>query len=267
MKLRLAWTKTGDYFDIVSTHPELAEWYATKCKHYNSNFKTNVFSQDPDPQNINATVEKIKNDLVQVNDILKKLRIETIDIPNNFFDQRDLNQLHRHWIHIDQNKPGLDNLLYRIDPKLFDAYNSLNMETHKLESSFNYVLRAVDHWKDPNPFTDHCFVPGIFNVSICYTDHGRNSWEKFINYESKPNDHELSNWQNIGSAISINLIKPYVSEFPKEFLKYCVEHTIKPVYSCIALGNLPDVESLARAREIMNNNLTQQDNYLIITHK
>lgn len=266
MKLTLAWTKTGDCFDIVSVYPELAEWYVNRCKHYHSNFATNIFSQDPTPHDVNASVEKIKSNLARVNDILTKLRIQTIDIPDNFLDQRQLNQLHKQWIYIDQTKPGLDNLLYRIDPTLFDAYNSLNMETHKLEYSFDYTLRATQAWRDTNPFPDHCFVPGVFNVSILYTDHGRNSWEKFINYESQPNDHELSNWQNIGSAISINLVKPYVSEFPREFVEYCAKHTIKPTYSSIALGNLPNIDSLAKARQIMNNNLTQQHNHLIITH-
>jgi len=266
MKLRLAWTKTGDYFDIVATYPELAEWYVSACNRHDNKFHADHFAEDLQFLPCDNLIKLITQNISAVNNCLDKLRMKPIDCPDNFFDQTQLNQLHKNWIHIIQTYPKIEKLLHYFDPNLFDCFHAMNRQIHVLESSFRYTLRSSDSWREANPFPGKFFSPGIYNVVIAYTDHGRNSWEKFVNSEVNPNDHELSQWKNIGACISINLVKPYAQSFPIEFIDYCAQHNIDVAYNQLPLGNLANIEQLARARQMMNNNLTQNNNYLIITH-
>jgi len=264
MKLKLAWTKTGDYFDIVATHPELAEWYVTKCIEHQTQFRNNSFREEHQSRSVDPMIQEIQKNLDNLNVIFKKLKTNEIGKPNNFFDQRQLNQLHKEWIGIDQTYPGIDTLLYKVDSHLFESYHALNRQIHVLENSFRYRLRGIDYWQQPNPFFGQSFPMGVFNVMLDYIDHGRSSWEKFINFELSPNDHELNQWKHFGPAISINLVKPYVQEYPSEFVAYCAQHNIAMTYTQVPLGNVEGLEQLATARAIMNKNLTQPDNYVIL---
>ena len=107
-------------------------------------------------------------------------------------------------------------------------------------------------------------LPGLYNLSITYSDFGRNSWEKFINWDDDgPNDHELSQWQNFGAAIEINLRRPYLARYSDDFLKYCSRNGFDPTYHHMPLGNLPDIETMTLAREVMQRNVYQTGNYLI----
>ena len=103
----------------------------------------------------------------------------------------------------------------------------------------------------------------MYNVALAYADHGRNSYEKWVNFEEQPNDDELSQWNNIGSIISINLVRPYITEHSPAYLRYCEQHRISPSSMYMPLGNLVEIhKTLGAAREIMNRNLKQPNNYL-----
>jgi len=266
MKLKLAWTKTGDAFDIVATHPELAEWYVATSQQHDNRFETNHFAEDRKSSTVDGLMQSIKNNIDKANSLFKKLKIQLLPTALDLFDQRNINRIHNEWVYIQNTYAKIDTLLYKIDPDIFDAFHAINRQLHLLEGSFHYHLRGVDAWREPNPFLNQIFNTGVYNVVLRYSDHGRSSWEKFTVGDPDPNDQELSQWKNIGANISINLVKPYVQPFPTEFLEYCTHHNIKPTHHQLALGNLADISKLTQARTIMNNNLTQQNNYLIISH-
>jgi hypothetical protein len=266
MKLRLTWTKTGDYFDIVAANFELAEWYVDASRRQDNRLETNHYAEEPKSSTVEILTQSIKNNIDYVNVFFKKLKIQLLPTSLNLFDQNNINQIHKEWVYINQIHEKIDILFYKIDPKLFDTFHTINRQLHLLEQSFCYHFRGVNTWREPNPFSNQIFDIGVHNVTLLYCDHGRNAWEKFVVGELNPNDHELSQWKTIGSNVSIKLIKPYVQSFPTEFVEYCANHNIKPVSNQLPLGNLADISQLTQARMVMNNNLTQQDNYLIITH-
>lgn len=264
MTYQLTWTKTGDYFDVDPIDAELSVWFVAQCKLHESGFKTNVLDTDRPTSTAAELVQRITADLTLVNAWLSKLRLPLLEI-ENWFDQTQLNELHKKWIWLLRENPNIDRAMHSIDKLVFHAFHRINRQIHDLESMFVYALRCPSLWREPNPFTDRLFDTGVFNVSILYVDHGRNAKEKFINYDDTPNDHELSSWANIGASIQINLVRPYFDQQPKQFLDYCVQHNITPQDNQLPFGNLIDCKSnLAHARQVMDRNHTLADNYLII---
>lgn len=264
MTYRLTWTSTGDYFDVDPFNAEMSAWFVEQCKVHNSKFTTNVYKTDIEPESANKIMQQSEDDLHSVNMLLGKFQMPLLQI-ENWFDQNQLNQLHKDWIALLRNHPNIETAMFKIDEQVFNAFHRLNRQIHYIERMFTYKIRSIDSWRETNPFTNVDFMPGVFNVSLLYVDHGRSSMEKFINYDDSPNDHELSNWKTIGSALEINLSRPYQSEYPSSFLSYCNTHNIKPIDTKLPFGNLVDCKkNLANARQVMNRNHVLADNYLII---
>jgi hypothetical protein len=265
MNFKIYWTQTGDEFQIDSIDEELTSWYVEQCMIWDSKFTSEVFSEDKKPTNVNGIIDLIRKNVIVVNKTLSKLKLSPLVLPNNFFDQFQINQLHKDWISLIRKHPKLETLLYKIDVKLFDSFHALNRQIHKLEESFCYRLRSRELRREINPFINRLFPTGVFNIELEYVDFGRSSFSKFVNFDPTPNDHELSQWMHIGENISINLVKPYQYEHPPEFITYCVTHSITPVTNKLPLGNLKDVDkTLTYAREVMNKNIILNNNYLRI---
>lgn len=265
MNFKIYWTQTGDEFQIESNDDELTSWYVEQCAIWDSKFTIEVFSEDQQPTNVDGIIDLIRQNVILVNNTLSRLKLSPLVLPNNFFDQFQINQLHKDWISLVRKHPKLENLLYKIDVKLFDSFHALNRQIHKLEESFCYRLRSREPRREINPFTNKLFTPGTYNIELEYVDFGRSSFSKFVNFDLTPNDHELSQWMYIGENISINLVKPYQHEHSSEFITYCAKHSITPVTDKLPLGNLKDVDkTLTYAREVMDRNIILNDNYLRI---
>ena len=256
MNFKLYWTKTGDEFEATAINNGLTQWFIDQCQ--------GQFTVVNDPGT--SAVETIITDIQRVNAALTKLHLPLIELPANTLDQNKINQVHKQWVGIHRTHPNLDTLLYKIDPTLFDSFHATNNKVHEIERSFNYALRTTDFKKHINPFHEQDFAPGVFNISLIYSDFGRNSWEKFVNGDNTPNDAELSQWEYIGEYINIELVRPYTITWPTEFVTWCQQHNIKPVFNKLPLGNIEETQ-LTQAREIMERNFRQSDNYLRITNK
>jgi hypothetical protein len=264
MTYRLTWSQTGDYFDVNPIDAELSAWFVDQCRIHESGFKTNVFATDRQTNTATALIEQSKLDLCAVNGLLDKFQLPLLHI-DDWFDQTQLNQLHKDWIALLRNNANIEHAMFNINEQVFDAFHRINRQVHSIESLFVYEMRCPSLWREPNPFMDRTFDTGVFNVSILYVDHGRNAKEKFVNFDDEPNDHELSPWCNIGANIEINLSRPYFTQQPTEFLDYCAKHGIAAQDDRLPFGNLVDCKSnLANARQVMNRNHILADNYLII---
>ena len=266
MNFRLYWSSTGDSFDVESANDDLCAWVIDRCNEFDSKFTSDIYKQDRHFVPADNVIKDINQKLQNINGTLLKLKIQQLDVPTSFYNQFELNKLHKDWISVLHAYPKIENLLYKIDAALFDDFHSINRLIHQLETSFSYTLRSLTPWREPNPFYAQLITPGVYNLALTYPDHGRNSYEKWVNFEEDPNDEELSQWKNIGSILTINLVRPYQIEYPPAYLKYCEKHNVTPSYMYLPLGNLADIyNTLGTVREIMNRNLKQADNYLRIT--
>jgi len=264
MIFKLYWSDTGDYFDVDAIDVELSDWFVDQCR--DKHFTSDIFQENGKNPVVDKIIAVIDDNIKLINTALSKYRLPKLPAPVNYFDQQQLNQCHKDWIKLLHTYPAVEKLLYKVDQTLFDRFHAINRQIHILESSFRYHVYGVDLWRLPNPFYGKAFPTGEFSLNIRYTDHGRSSFEKWINFDSNPNDDELNQWNSIGASVEIQLGKTYTHNLPNEYLEYCQINNL-PVGGCkLPLGNLTDITTnLTRAREIMNKNIQLENNFLMFS--
>ena len=260
--LQLAWSQTGDYFNVVPENPEFAKWFAIQCADLGNDFSCYSSALVDFP----VLIDQVKNNITDVNLFLKKIKFPCLHIHDDLYCQNNLNSTHKEWISLVRKEPRLDRLLYHDSPELFQKFHDINTLVHKIERSFTYLLKSSPYWRLDNIFKDKLPTIGSYNVSLNYTDWGKSSWHLFTDGVADPNNFELSNWITLGTDIKINLRKPYRYELEKEYLEYCSANQVAPTVKEWPLGNISD-KDLAHARHVMDRNLKITNNTLQIFWK
>jgi hypothetical protein len=256
--LRLTWSQTGDYFDVVPENPNFAAWFVDQCNNFSNDFFCTDMTQSSD-----QLIDQIKDNIVAVNKFLRQIKFAEIPIFDDLCNQHNLNLTHKNWITVVRKEPRIDRLLYKTSPELFDQFHDINFLVHRLEKSFKYKFLNKNPWRVDNKFVQTLPSNGMYNVYVNYTDWGKSSWHKFVDGVDAPNDFELNNWESIGSDISINLVQPYQQVFPPEYLSYCEKNQIGVSVRFWPLGNLVDYPyTMPTVRNIMNKNVNIANNIL-----
>lgn len=265
MYLELAWHQTNDrlFFDIIDQ--DLAEWFVTTSQNLGNQYKLGSEMIDL------LSARKSTDDLIaeeikfvsMVNDQLARLRMPVFTMPTNWYDQRQLNRLHKDWGESRIKWPRLSEMFYKIDPKLYTAYQEMNCHIHLIEESFDYTFRDGTNWRESNPFRDRSFEWQTSNLYIPYPGHGRFAFEKFLNmdvYEDWERDNV--NWDNVDALLGINLERPYRFDPPLEFVEWCQSNNLVPHNGTLPLGNLRNWQvEMCHGRQIMAKNAKIKDNW------
>lgn len=265
MKIILVWSKTSDtlHFDVIND--DLAYWFVDTSQRLGNCYSPGdemidvIKRQTPSEILIQQEIEFI----TKVNDQLRKLRMPEIDLPTNWYDQRQLNRLHKDWAQTRLRWPKLTELFYKLDKDLYHAYQEMNCHIHLIEKSFEHAFRDRSNWREPNPFKDSFYDWHVCHLYLKYPGHGRHAFEKFSVldiYEDMGRDDV--NWHNVDAYVGINFVRPYQLDPPREFLYWCKQNNLVPHGTTIPLGNLVDWQSnLSKARQIITENVKITDNF------
>lgn len=272
MRIKLNWQKTGDtlFFDVINQ--ELATWFVEQScmlgdnKYRNGDQIVDILSSR---QKTEKLIEEEKDYIALVNQGLEKLRMPLFTEPDNYYDQKQLNRLHKDWGETRQKWPKLSELFFKLDKKLFEAYQEMNCHIHFIEQSFEYTFRDPTNWRTSNPFKDKSYDWEVCHLYIVYPGHGREAFEKFKNMDTGDDiGRDNVNWDNIDSCIGINLVRPYKLSPPPEFLFWCKENNLIPHCDNLPLANLSNwQENLTNARQMFTKNVTIKDNYFYLELK
>lgn len=265
MQLKLTWNSTNDFllFDIINK--DLAGWFVNQSQAFGNNYS--IGTQVIDLLLQSRDTEKLIKEEIEyidtVNSILTRLKLPTLNKPTNWYDQKELNTLHKDWATTRYTNPKLTELLYKIDKRFFEAYQETNCHIHLIERSFDYKFRDPNFWSVDNPFKHTEFDWEVSHLYIEYPGHGRCAFEKFqwldINNADIWNDN--NNWDNIDSFLGMNLVRPYKLNPPTEFLVWCKEKNLVPYGYEIPLANLTDWKNnLTTAKQLVTKNIKITDN-------
>jgi hypothetical protein len=267
MKIKLCWSLTGDYLLFNVINKDIAEWFIDTSQQLGNNYLIGDMVTDLPHrhQDTEKLIKEISDDVDKINNfIVKTIKQSPINKPTDWCNQIQLNALHKDWASTRQKWPKLTELLYKIDPTLFDSYHRMNCHIHLIEHSFEYVFRDSSHWRVDNPFNKNVYDWEECHLSIKYPGHGRHAFEKFENLDEDLENIETDNvnWDNIDPAINIKLRRPYKLTPPPEFLSWCEANHLLPHTSNIPLGNLVDWHSdLTNARHLFIKNNKIPKNY------
>ena len=182
MQLKLSWNETQDalIFDVINE--DVAEWFVKQSNTVGIN-RYNLGDQVIDVLSRPSDTTRLINEEIEyvncVNSILDKFKIPKFQLPDDWYDQKQLNKLHKDWAENRQNIPKLTELLYKIDKKYFEAYQEMNCHIHLIERSFRYRFRDTTHWRIDNPFKHTHYEWQVCHLYLEYPGHGRNAFEKF----------------------------------------------------------------------------------------
>jgi hypothetical protein len=266
MQLKLTWNTTKDFllFDIINK--DLAVWFVEQSQQFGNNYT--LGDQIIDSLVQPTSTERLINEEIvyidTVNDILTRLKLPIFNKPNDWYDQKNLNTLHKDWADTRYKIPKLTELLYKIDKKFFDAYQEMNCHIHLIERSFQFGFRDSHHWRIDNPFKNNKHDWEVSHLHIKYPGHGRCAFEKFqwLDIDDVDMWKDNNNWDNIDSFLGMNLVRPYKLRAPEEFLVWCKEKNLVPHGYDIPLANLTDWKNkLTDAKKIVTKNIKLTENY------
>lgn len=265
MKLSLIW-ESNDHllFDVINE--DLAYWFVETSDRLGN--KWNIADQITDvplrSNDISKLISEINHAIDRVNAFFIKMKQQPINKPTNWFDQNQLNTLHKDWAQTRKLWPKLPEMLFKIDKSLFDCYQQMNCHIHLIEKASVYSLRDETNWRVNNPFKDTFFNWKQCHLSIEYPGHGRNAFEKFQNYDINLDDIEIDNcnWDNIDAYIQFDFRRPYNISPPEDFLAWCHEKSLVPHTHSIPLANLSDWQNnTTLSKEIFHKNMNITNNY------
>lgn len=268
MRIKMTWRETGDTLLFDAINPELADWFVTTSQKLGNRYRRGdmvtdiLLKSDDTTRLIQEEIDYIET----VNQQLQTLKMPTFVMPDDWYDQKQLNRLHKDWAQTRSRWPKLTELFHKIDQRLFESYQEMNCHIHLIENSFHYRFRDPTHWRAPNPFKNEFYEWENSQLYINYPGHGREAFEKFKNMDTD-DDFEIDNinWDNIDSFLGLNLVRPYKLDPPKEFVEWCQGKNLVPHRDTLPLGNLVDWEkNLAQTRHLVTKNVTIQDNYFYL---
>ena len=266
MQIKLTWKETQDYLLFNAINPDLAQWFVQTGQQLGNHYSTGNQAIDTILRR-SSTDKLIQEEINYIETVNKQLALlkmpVVIEMPSNWYDQTQLNKLHKDWGETRQKWPKLTELFYKIDPKVYEAYQEMNCHIHLIEDSFLYGFRDPGHWRVNNPFKDNSYDWETCHLYINYPGHGREAFEKFRNMDTHDDIYRDNvNWDNVDSFIGVHLVRPYKETPPQEFLDWCKEKKLTPHTKILPLGNLVDWElNLTRARQVMTKNVIIKDNY------
>lgn len=270
MKIRLTWSTTNDYLLFDAINEQLALWFIQTSQRLGNQYSTaDMVTDIPHrAQDTIKLIDEITTDIERVNKFLVSMKQQPVLLPTDWYDQTQLNALHKNWARTRYEWPKLSSMLYKIDPALFDSYHRMNCHIHLIENSFEYHFRDPSHWRVDNPFKDIAYQWEHCHLAVKYPGHGREAFEKFRNLDDNTEDMELDNcnWDNIDPALTVNLTRPYTINPPEEFLAWCRDKNLMPHTNTIPLGNLVNWRSeLTNARVLFTKNIRIPENYFSLT--
>jgi hypothetical protein len=265
MKIQLTWKLTNDVllFDVINQ--DLARWFVHTSQQLGNCYSVGdqVIDTIHKKAATNNLIQEEINYIKTVNEQLTLLKMPVIKMPSNWYDQRQLNTLHKDWGETRQKWPKLTELFYKIDKKIFEAYQEMNCHIHLIEDSFSHRFRDPTHWRTDNPLKNNSYDWEVCHLYINYPGHGRVAFEKFRNMDTHDDIHRDNvNWDNIDGYIGINLVRPYKETPPQEFLDWCNKKKLTPHTHALPLANLVNWEhDLTIARQCITENVIIHDNY------
>jgi hypothetical protein len=230
--MKLVWSNTGDEIEVVPSYQKLCDLYLDVVHDKNTFF---CAEQTIDVDHI----QSYNNNLSSVLEQLAVLGIAHQMELGEPFDQQHLNRQHRAWVALQQKYPRIAEVL----GNSVEQWHALNKSIHACEEMWQQTWKNKhSNWLAPNPYKNLLSF-SINNVRIHYADLGRNTFNKFINYDNELGS-DTSDFDQLSGEIIIDLNRPIDYTPPTSYIRWCLDHGLKDVPGrCLNLGNIKDLEA------------------------
>ena len=245
--MKVVWQNSGDYLDF-SPMSDVAEYYI------NSLGSNNDFSIVKDETEFDISkIDDLTRSLEKINDFLKKLKMEPINIVGPLHEFNTINRIHEKWVKLHLHKPAISTLAEKLGFK--QDLDGINELCHKIERMYFFIYKNYNEqvWQIDNPFDTDVLDISKVNIVIEYGNLGRSTFNKWCVYDDNIDDVDTNNYDKLGGKLEFTLARPYTINLPIEYLNYCKEKNIKPAGGWMPLGNF--TADMSKVREVFLKNM------------
>lgn len=258
---KLVWTVSGDEIPLTPCNNALYEYFVNQLDVHGVN------RYSCKPVDIDSSINELEHCLHGVNSILtSKFNLTSLIIEEpNWLDQNLINELHRRWVKLHCDYPSIEVLCEQIDSGSSDKFYRINKLLHHLESAFDSVNLTNDLKFFPNIFDEDITTFGKTNLMIDFNNLGRTTFNKWVNFDSVVNDVDTNDFNELWTALTLNLSKPYSSTPPNEYVEWASRHNRRPSGESVGLANIIGLEDkLLEYREVVTRNSHVSNNYITL---
>jgi hypothetical protein len=250
--MKMIWNMTGDSIDLDVLMPSVFAYYLENQP--NQFYPINL--DDP-----TSSMQRLNHNLDKINSYLENMKLPSIAKPAGY-SQEDLIRIHYEWVQLHRDYPRIEDICRRLDAEAPNVFYSTNKIIHSLEESFAVVVDNRANICVSNPFGNHIFTMGKSNISMDFSNLGRTTYNRWLNFATAAWD-DTNNFDEFWGKLRINLDRPYDQSVPKQYREWCKEHKESPMGERILLANFRDLEkNLGTYRQIWIDNMAVDGNYI-----
>lgn len=255
---KLRWTQTHDVIELVAIDHRVYEYFVEQINSRNINqYTVSDLRYASLSQELQQRFKRIQSF------VRTKLHLEDFDIELDTSNQDDLNRLHSRWVNLHQQHPNIAVLTEKVLPGDLAAINKL---IHAIEeSTMSIEAKTLDsNFKMSNVFGTDILGFGTYNISVCYNNLGRSTWQKWQHADATL-DSDLNNFDDIYTTLSFKVIPTETKSVPKEYQDWCLKHNLPCVGGQMPLANFDKLEeNLLKYRQLFYKNSLIENNFITL---
>ena len=265
--MKLFWSTTGDELLLDACNKEFSEFWISSLDKDNTNYFKLVESNFDIAcqQDLYTKIKIISDTLVSTFKLTTLERFLTLDLLN----QSTLNELHHDWVLLLRLHPNLPVFFKKLDLKIYESWNKINKLLHSIEDNLNVKYHSLkEGWEVKNPFGADILDFNRCHISIAYSQLGRTTYNKWLNFDKNINDADTNNYLQVGAEIYMNVNRPICQSAPIEYKDFCNSNNIPTVGDKLNIANFANYEiNIATIRELIIKNLKIENNLISFTYK
>ena len=262
MKVVLVFNESGDTIEFGDVLlPDLAEYYID----YITKNNVNEFRWSREKTKLGKLKKEVLREVftdinTYLNDVYGVTVFNKFDLGDKYFDQDQLNEIHRTWVKLNQDKDL--NIIQTLSGESFDMfkkYQMLNTGTHHAEKGWlaqiqNKLDRAPNFVASPVNIFDQEKVTSfdIAGLTLLYGGLGRQTYDKWECDDEVVDETDTTNFERLYGVARVDLSKPHKVNPPVSYIEFCKRHNVPAVGTHINIANISDY----------HNKLTQNRNVL-----
>lgn len=251
--MKFTWSKSGDSLEVVCKHNSLVQYWIEQLP--SNKF---IVKEDKFPY---KSFDRLQESINKVNMFLKsKLTIDCFDYDEIVWNKTFLNQVHRDWADIQIKFKNLPIMLEQVG--LLSEFYDINLAFHKIETSckIKYVEQSSNtefkHQIPGPPNVEQYLEHGRSQLSLEYWGLGRDNYNAWQMCDEVA---YIDNFSMLPFTLDVNILKPYNSEYPIEYIQHMNDLSLSPVGSYMPIGSFKNYENIGGLYDIFlrNNKIDQ----------
>lgn len=256
--MKLVWNKTGDEIELKVLNQDL---FYSWLDFVNSKNVNTFYCHRDIVNDLNIIMRDLNLVTQKTNQRLAKAK-RSLPVTEVTYSQAHLNLLHRRWVELQLDVPGIKTFLELHDNRASIEFDEVNELIHAIEHRTKFPFGVAEYCEFSNPCMDQ--IEEMTNqqghIFLSYKNLGRTCWHKYVFGDDNLDGADTNNWDILGTDIVVDLTPVRRHVLPQDYIDLCRQHNVPAVGLELPLACFSDPIDWARLRTVMRKNILKPDN-------